>query len=108
VKSVVVQAVTKDFRVHVRTPPARMFQFLDDERTATFAHDKSITQRIEWTTGQSWITGPSAHCFDNVERANCNSSQRRFCSARNHDVRKIVSNVTQRFAYGHRSAGATV
>ena len=85
-----------------------MFQFLDDERSATFAHDKSIARGIEWTTSQSRIASPSAHCFDNVEGANRNSSERRFRSARNHDVRKIVSNVTQRFAYGHRAAGATV
>src|SRR5437899_1902881 len=75
-KSVVVQAITKDFRVHVRTARARMFQFLDDERSATFTHDKSIARRMEWTTSQSRIGCPSAHRFRPPDPADSRGNNR--------------------------------
>ena len=85
-----------------------MFKFLDDQRSAAFAHDKSIAQQVEWTTSQSRIARPSAHCLDDVERADGNGRQWRFRSAGDDHIRKIIPNVTQRFANRHCATGATV
>jgi len=83
-------------------------ELLDNKGTAAFAHDKSIAERVEWTTSQSRLTRPSTHCLDNIERANRNGSQRRFRSAGHNYICKVVANVTQRFADRDCATGATV
>jgi hypothetical protein len=85
-----------------------VFELLDNNRGAAFAHDKSIAQRVEWATSQSRVTRPPAHCFYNVERANRDSSQRRFRSAGHNYICKVVANVTQCFADRDGTTGATV
>jgi hypothetical protein len=108
VESIVVYAVPEHLRVNAGTASPSVLQLLNDERSATFAHDKSIAQRIEWTTSQNRVTRPPAHRFYDVERANGNGRQRRLRPARNDYVRKIVANVTQRFADRDCATGATV
>src|SRR4029077_17336729 len=95
-------------RVDGSAPSERVFQFFHNERSATFAHDESIAQRIKWTTCKSRLTRPSAHRFDNVECPNSNGSQRRFGSAGHDYVCKIVANVTKCFADRNGATGATV
>jgi hypothetical protein len=85
-----------------------VFQFFHNERSATFAHDKSIAECVEWTTSQSRLTRPSAHGLDDIERANCDGSQRRFRSAGHNYISKVVANVTQCFADRDCATGATV
>ena len=85
-----------------------MFEFFDDERGPALTHDESIAQQVERTAGQSRIARPSAHGFDDIERANSNSREGRFRAAGDNHVRKIVPDVTQRFADGDRAAGATI
>src|SRR5439155_21569378 len=85
-----------------------MFEFFDDERSATFAHDKPIAQQIERTASQRAIARPSAHGFDDVERADGDGRQRCFPSAGDNHIRKIVPDVPQRFADGYRAASATI
>src|SRR5213076_1077824 len=101
-------AVAEHFRIDASAACSRVLEFLDDERSAAFAHDKSVTQQIEWTTSQSWVARPSAHRFDDVECADGNCGQWCFCTPGNDHIGKIVSNVTERFANGHCATGATV
>src|SRR5262252_10108659 len=87
---------------------ARVFELLDNQRSAAFAHDEAVPQRIKWTTRQSGFTRPSAHSLDDVERANCDGRKRRFGSACHDYICEIVANITQRFANGDGATGATV
>src|SRR5437660_6663819 len=50
----------------------------------------------------------ATHCFDDIECSNGDGGERCLSSARNHDIDKIVANVTERFADRNRAAGATV
>src|SRR5215475_7899875 len=107
-KSVVVQTIAKHLRIDARPAGARVFQFLDNERSAAFAHDKSISQGVKWATCQNRITCPSAHGFDNIEGANRNRRKRRFGAARHDDICKIVANVSECFADRYCAASAAV
>src|SRR5215469_3670041 len=105
---VIVQAVTEHFRVDAGAACSRVSEFLDDERRATFAHDKSVTQQVEWTTSQSWVPRPSAHRLNDVECADGDCGQWCFGSPRDDYICKIIANVTQRFANRHGATGATI
>src|SRR5882724_15231 len=85
-----------------------MFKFFDNKRSATLAHYKSISQQIERSACQSGIARPSAHGFDDVERADGNGRERRFGAAGDNHIRKVVPDITQRFADRYSSTGATV
>jgi hypothetical protein len=108
VESVVVYAVPEDLGIDVGTAALGVFQLLDDERSTTFTHNKSISQRVKRATGQGRVASPSAHGLDYIERANRNGCQGRFCSACDDYVCEVVPNVTQRFANGNCAAGATI
>src|SRR5205807_9060576 len=107
VEVVIVYAVAERFGIRSSATCSRVFVFRDDQRSAAFAHDKSIAQQVEWTTSQRWIARPSAHRLNNVECADGNCGQWRFGTPRDDHIRKIVSNVTERFANGHGATGAT-
>src|SRR6267143_4976483 len=107
-ESIVIQTISEHFGVNVRAAGTRMFKFFNDQRGSSFAHDKPIAQQIERTASESGIPRPSAHGFDDVERAHSNSRQRRFRSAGDNHIRKIIPDVSQRFAHRYGSTGATI
>ena len=78
------------------------------ERRRAFAHDKAVAHFIEWPARQCRIAGPAAHGFDQIERAERESGEGRFGSARDNDIREIIADVTQSFADGDSAARATV
>src|SRR5262249_25908708 len=106
-KSVVIQTVAENFGVNFRAAGPRVLEFFQNQRRRAFPHYKSVAQFVERPTGHLRIFA-AAHRLDNVERANGDRGQRRFCSACNNHIGKIVADVTQRFADRNRSARATV
>src|SRR6266498_2921096 len=98
-ESIVVETVSEHFGVDVGATCSRVLEFFNDERGRTFAHDESVTRQVEWTTSPSGIARPAAHRFNDVECPDCNSRQRRFRSAGDNHVRKIIPDIPKRLAY---------
>src|SRR5581483_7954995 len=107
-ESIVIQAVSEHFGVNIRASRARMFELFDNERGGAFAHHKTITQQVKRTASKSRIALPPAHRFNNVERTDGNGRQRRFCSAGDNHIRKVVPDVTQCLADRYSATGATI
>ena len=107
-ESIIVQTVPEHLCVDAGATRSRVFEFLEDEGSAAFAHDKTITQQVEWTTSQGWIVRPPAHGLDDVECADGNGREWCFCPAGDDHIRKIVSNVTECFAHGYGATGTAV
>ena len=98
-ESIVVETVAEHFRVDTRASPSRVLDLFDNERGSAFAHHEAIAQQIERAASQSGIARPSTHRFNDIECPNCNSCERRFRSAGDNHVRKIISDIPERFAY---------
>ena len=107
-KCVVIQAVTEHFAINARAALFGMFELLDEERGRAFAHDKSVAQKIERSTGERGIARPLAHCFDDGKGIECESRQGRLGPAGNNDVREVVPNVSQGFTDGDGATGTTI
>src|SRR6266700_535162 len=98
-ESIVVETVAEHFGIDAGAPGPGVLEFFDDERGRAFAHDESITRQVERTASPSGIARPAAHRFNDVECPDCNSRQRRFRSAGDNYVRKIIPDIPERLAY---------
>src|SRR3954471_1016000 len=107
-KSIIIQAVTEQLGIDFRAALSSMFELFYNDRSRAFADHKPIAQFIKGPTGQFRRAFPLTHGLDKSECAKTQGTQRGFGATGDNHLGKVVADVSQRFAHGHSSTGATV